>query len=167
MFYITESEQTQLQASINKTWTYYFAITAGVCVCVYGLTTCCYWVRCQGWPVSSLRTPLYPQVECQATLVILDGTQTLVVSRLSKPDSCKASERDLALLGDNSNRWDLVKDQDDEGSAWEKSDGWIVREQLRRHLFCCWSVFHPEQPVNVCRQKQPVPVLVESHELSR
>ena len=67
--------------------------------------------------MSSLRTPLYPQVVWQATLVTLDGTQTLVVSRLSKPDSWKASERDLALLGDNSNRLDLVKDQDDEGSA--------------------------------------------------
>ena len=64
-----------------------------------------------------MRTPLHPQVEWQATLVTLDGTQTLVVSRLSKPDSFKASEGDLVLLGNNSDRWDLVKDQDNEGSA--------------------------------------------------
>ena len=81
--------------------------------------------------------PLYPQVEWQATLVTLDGIQTLVVSQLSKPGNCKASERDLVLLGDNSDRWDLVKDQDDEGSAGEKDDGWIVSKQLRCHLFCC------------------------------
>ena len=86
-------------------------------MCAYGLTICCYWVRRQGCPGSSLRTPLYPQVEWQATLVTLDGTQTLVVSQLSKPDNCKSSEGDLVLLGDNSDRWDLVKDQDDEGSA--------------------------------------------------
>ena len=60
--------------------------------------------------------PLHPQVEWQA-LMTLDGTQTLVVSRLSKPDSFKVSEGDLVLLGNNSDRWDLVKDQDDEGSA--------------------------------------------------
>ena len=52
-----------------------------------------------------------PQVEWQATLRTPDGTQTLVVSRLSKPDSRGASEGDLVLLGSNSDRWDLVKDQ--------------------------------------------------------
>ena len=41
----------------------------------------------------------------------LDGTQTLVASWLSKLDSRGASEGDLALLGSNSGRWDLVKDQ--------------------------------------------------------
>ena len=55
--------------------------------------------------------PLHPQVEWQATLRIPDGTQTLVVSGLSKPDSRRASEGDLVLLGSNSDRWDLVKDQ--------------------------------------------------------
>ena len=84
-----------------------------------------------------MRTPLYLQVEWKATLVTLDDIQTLVVSRLSEPDSCKASEGDLVLLGDNSDRWDLVKDEDDEGSAKEKGNGWIVSEQLRRHFFCC------------------------------
>ena len=47
----------------------------------------------------------------QATLMTLDGTQTLVASWLSKLDSRGASEGDLALLGSNSGRWDLVKDQ--------------------------------------------------------
>ena len=54
-----------------------------------------------------MRTALHPQVEWQATLRTLDGTQTLVVSRLSKPDSPRASEGDLVLLGSKSDRWDL------------------------------------------------------------
>ena len=58
-----------------------------------------------------MRTPLHPQVEWQATLMTLDGTQTLVVSRLSKLDSRGASEGDLVLLGSNSGRWGPVKDQ--------------------------------------------------------
>ena len=58
-----------------------------------------------------MRTALHPQVEWQATLRTLDGTQTLFISRLSKPDSRTASEGDLVLLGGNSDRWDLVKDQ--------------------------------------------------------
>ena len=53
--------------------------------------------------------PLHPQVEWQA-IMTLDDTQTLVVSQLSKLDSCGASEGDLVLLGSNSGRWDLVKD---------------------------------------------------------
>ena len=61
--------------------------------------------------------PLYLQVKWQATLVTFDGTQNFIVSQLSKLDNCKSSEGDLVLLGDNSDRWDLVKDQDDEGSA--------------------------------------------------
>ena len=58
-----------------------------------------------------MRTPLHPQVEWHATLMTLDGTQTLVVSRLSKLDSRGASEGDLVLLGSNSGRWGPVKDQ--------------------------------------------------------
>ena len=46
-----------------------------------------------------------------ATASPVDGTQTLVVSRLSKLDSHGASEGDLVLLGSNSNRFDLVKHQ--------------------------------------------------------
>ena len=55
--------------------------------------------------------PLHQQVEWHATLRTLDGTQTLVVSRLSKPDGRRAIEGDLVLLGSNSDRWNLVKDQ--------------------------------------------------------
>ena len=46
-----------------------------------------------------------------------DGTQTLVVSRLSKLDIRGASEGDLVLLGSNSGRWGLVKDQNGGGIA--------------------------------------------------
>ena len=55
--------------------------------------------------------PLHSQVEWQATSMTLDGTQTLVVSWLTKLDSRGASEQDLVLLGSNSSRWGLVKDQ--------------------------------------------------------
>ena len=58
-----------------------------------------------------MRTPLHPQVEWQATLMTLDGTQTLVASRITKLDSRGASERDLVLLGGNSGRWGLVQDR--------------------------------------------------------
>ena len=58
-----------------------------------------------------MRLLLHPQVEWQATLMTLDGTQTLVVSRLTKLDSHRASEGDL-VLGSNSGRLlGLVKDQ--------------------------------------------------------
>ena len=57
-----------------------------------------------------MRTPLHPPVGWQATVMTLDGTQTLVALRLSKLDSRAASERDLVLLVSNSGRWDLVKD---------------------------------------------------------
>ena len=67
--------------------------------------------------MSSLRTQLHPQVEWQATLMTFDGIQTLVVSRLSKLDIRGASEGDLVLLGSNSGRWGLVKDQDGGGIA--------------------------------------------------
>ena len=50
----------------------------------------------------------------------LDGTQTLVASRITKLDSRGASERDLVFLGGNSSRWDLEKDQDDGVIALEK-----------------------------------------------
>ena len=61
--------------------------------------------------------PLHPQVGWQATLMTLDGTQTLVASRITKLDSRRASERDLVLLGGNSGRWGLEKDQVDGGIA--------------------------------------------------
>ena len=55
--------------------------------------------------------PLHLKVEWQATLMTLDGTQTLIASRMTKLDSRGASERDLVLLGNNSDRWGLVQDQ--------------------------------------------------------
>ena len=57
----------------------------------------------------------------------LDGTQTLVASRMTELDSRGASERDL-LLGD-SGKLDLEKDRDDGGIALEKGDDQTVGEQ--------------------------------------
>ena len=50
----------------------------------------------------------------------LDGTQTLVVSRITGLDSRGASERDLVLF---------QKDRDDEGIALEKGGDQTVGEQ--------------------------------------
>ena len=50
----------------------------------------------------------------------LDGTQTLVASRITELDSLRAIERDLALLRGNSGKLDLEKDRDDEGIVLEK-----------------------------------------------
>ena len=88
-----------------------------------------YWVRRQGRPGSSWRTPLYPQDGWQATLMTLDGTQTLVASQITKLGIRGASERDLVLLGSNSGRLDLKKDRDDGGIALEKGGDRIVGEQ--------------------------------------
>ena len=73
--------------------------------------------------------PLHLKVEWQATLMTLDGTQTLVVSRITKLDSRGASERDLVLLGSNLGRLDLEKDRDDGGIALERGGDRIVGEQ--------------------------------------
>ena len=56
----------------------------------------------------------------------LDGTQTLIASRITKLDGRGASEGDLVLLGGNSSRLDLEKDRDDGGIALEKSGDRIV-----------------------------------------
>ena len=64
-----------------------------------------------------MRMPLHPQVGWLATLMTIDGTQTLVVSRITKLDSRGDSERDLVLLGGNSGRLGLEKDQVDGGIA--------------------------------------------------
>ena len=57
----------------------------------------------------------------------LDGTQTLVASRITELDSRRASERDLVLL---------QKDRDDEGIALEKDGDQTVGEQWERHVYC-------------------------------
>ena len=76
-----------------------------------------------------MRTALHPQVGWQATLMTLDGTQTLVGSRMTVLDSRGASERDLVLLLGNSGKLDLEKDLDDGGIALEKGDDQTVGEQ--------------------------------------
>ena len=73
--------------------------------------------------------PLRPQVGWQATLMTLDGTQTLVASRMTELDSRRASEQDLVLLLGNLGKADLKKDQDDGGIALEKSYDQTVGEQ--------------------------------------
>ena len=107
-----------------------------VCVCVYGLAICCWCAKRQGWPGPSLRKPLHPQVGWQATLMTLNGTQTLIASRMTELDSRGASERDLVLLLGNSGKLDLEKDRDDGGIALEKGDDQTVGEHWERHLFC-------------------------------
>ena len=61
--------------------------------------------------------------------MILDGTQTLVASRMTELDSRRASERDLVLLLGNSGKLDLEKDRDDGGIALETGDDQTVGEQ--------------------------------------
>ena len=59
----------------------------------------------------------------------LDGTQTLVASRMTELDSRRASERDLVLLLGNTGKLDLEKDRNDGGIALEKGDDQTVGEQ--------------------------------------
>ena len=58
----------------------------------------------------------------------LDGTQTLVASRMTELDSRGPSERDLVRLV-NSGKLDLEKDRDGGGIALEKGDDQTVGEQ--------------------------------------
>ena len=76
-----------------------------------------------------MRTPLHSQVGWQATLMTLDGTQTLATSRMTELDSRGVSERDLVLLLGNSGKLDLEKDRDDGGIALEKGGDQTVGEQ--------------------------------------
>ena len=66
----------------------------------------------------------------------LDGTQTLVASWMTEPDSRRASEWDLVLLLGNSGKLDLEKDWDDGGIALEKGGDQTTGEQWERDLFC-------------------------------
>ena len=59
----------------------------------------------------------------------LDGTQTLVASRMTELDSRRASERDLVLLLSHSGKLDLEKDRDNGGIALEKGGDQTVGEQ--------------------------------------
>ena len=108
-------------------------------------------IRRQGWPGSSLRTPLHPQVELHVTLRTLDCTQARVVLWSSKPDIHRVSEGDLVLLDGNSDRSDFVKDQVGGGIAWEKGDGRIIDEQGEQHPFCCLSLLHHGKPMLIYR----------------
>ena len=81
--------------------------------------------------------PLHPQVEWQATLTTLDGTQTLEASWLLKRDIRIASDVDLVLLIGNLDKSDLAKDQVGGGIALEKGGGRILSEREERHPFCC------------------------------
>ena len=110
-----------------------------------------------------MRTPLHPQVEWQATLRTLDDTQTLVASWVLKQDICRASDVDLVLLGCNSDRSDVVKDQVGGGIALEKGGGRILGEREERHLFYCLFVLYLEKSFDDGIQQQPVRVLVERH----
>ena len=83
-----------------------------------------------------MRTLLYPQVKWQATLRTVGGSQTLVVSRLSKPECRRASEGDLVLLGNNSDRWDLVKDQVGGGITWWPDRKRAIRASSFLLLIC-------------------------------
>ena len=92
--------------------------------------------------------PLHPQVEWQATLTTLDGTQTLVASWLLKRNIHRASDVDFVLLGGNTDKSDLAKDQVGGGIALEKGGGWILSEREESYPFCCLFVLYLGKPFN-------------------
>ena len=109
--------------------------------------------------------PLHPpQVEWQATLRTLDGTQTLEASWLLKQDIHIASDVDPVLLGGNSDKLDLAKNQVGEGIALEKGGGRILSGCEERHPFCCLFVSYLMKPFDDGTQQQPVRVMVERRE---
>ena len=114
-----------------------------------------------------MRTPLHPQVEWQATLRTLDGTQTLEASWLLKRDIRIASDVDHVLLGGNLDKSDLAKDQVGGGIALEKGGGQILSEREERHPFCCLFVLYLRKPFDDGTQQQPVCGLVECHKSYR
>ena len=111
--------------------------------------------------------PLHLQVEWQATLRTLDGTQTLVALWLLKLGIRRVSDGDLVLLGGNLDRLDLAKDHVGGGIASEKGGGQILDKQEECYLFCCLSVLYCVKSFDVGIQQQPVCMLVEHHELYR
>ena len=79
----------------------------------------------------------------------------------------KASDVDFLLLGSNSDKLDLAKDQVGRGIALEKGGGRIISEREERHPFCCLFVLYLGKPFDDGTQQQPVRVLVERHESYR
>ena len=100
--------------------------------------------------------PLHLQVEWQATLRTLDGTQTLVALWLLKLGIRRVSDGDLVLLGGNLDRLDLAKDHVVGGIASEKGGGQILDKQEECYLFCCLSVLYCVKSFDVGIQQQPV-----------
>ena len=114
-----------------------------------------------------MRTPLYPQVEWQATLRTLEDTQTLAASWLLEQDIRRASDVGFVLLNSNSDRVDLVKDRVGGGTALKKNGGRILGKQGEHHLVCFLFALYLGKPFGDGTQQQPVRVLVERHELYR
>ena len=107
-----------------------------------------------------MRTPLHPQVEWQATLRTLDGTQTREASWSLKQDIRIASDVDLVLLGGNSDKSDLAKDHVGGGIALQKGGGRILGKR-ESHPFCCLFVLYLWKPFDDGKQQQPSRVLVD------
>ena len=138
---IWNKSHQNFSTTLLESWEIYFITwMLAVCACVYGLTILILLGKASRLTRVFFACATTSQVEWQATLRTLDATQTLVVLWLSKPDI----RRGLALLGSNSDRSDLVKDQGSGGIAWEKGDSQIINEQWGRHLVCCWSVLRLE-----------------------
>ena len=114
-----------------------------------------------------MRTRLLPQVEWQATLRTLDGTQTLKASWLLKRDIRIASDVNRVLLVASLDKFGLAKDQIGDGIALKKDGGRILSEPEERHPFCWLFVLNLEKPFDDGTQQKPVRVLVERHESYR
>ena len=76
----------------------------------------------------------------------------------------KASDVDLLLLGSNSDKLDLAKDQVGRGIALEKGGGQILGKRGERHPFCCLFALYLGKTFDDGTQQQPICVLVERHE---
>ena len=112
-------------------------------------------------------TRLLPQVELQATLRTLDGTQTLKASCLLKRLIRITSDVNRVLLVASLDKSGLAKDQVGGGIALKKDCGRILNEAEERHPFCWLFVLNLEKPFNDGTQQKPVRVLVERHESCR
>ena len=97
----------------------------------------------------------------------LDGTQTLEGSWSLKRAIRIASDVDLVLLGDNSDKSDLAKDQVSGGIALGKGGGRILSEREECYPFCCLFASYLGKLFDDGTQQQPIHVLVERHESYR